>query len=661
MLVKTKSSEKVLETPAVADLLDPIRDASYLHGQIIVDNPVLYNLSQYNDGINPPFTPQENTYLCWFGMPPGTDPLTESFNIYCAKAHPEKYTLGATPEQWLEEPFLLLSVQQLQRDVINWFNANYPAGASGGVGNAISPSDATGSYTQGNNTYYYLCNSTYGCINSLFPPGNVTGTPTVKQMHMVYDPIDNTVLLYVSMVTNNWTPNTKAIYVYKFPISVLQNRRSIDSYAVNGLTPQPTSYPPPANGVWFLGGLTLDLFTTLGLFQYWTVGNSASFMAANQFPAGVLSAPQFTISFDYLKLTAPYGYQLSNGYLPAILVAVEGYMTSIGTNDPPNGYPHGDGIIIALLQDIHQNPANPTVFRLPFPNNPYSPGSQSIPFITHLPATDITPFGTNVDKFGSILPMVSHGIIAGYTVLFSTPSRQDFKLSSMRVEALFIKPPLYLDPVVAGAMGFDTSPAVFVAARTKSIITPTYPAMGYCRPYLYTLPNGQTIVTFGGYYYTNYINGKAALIDPSVLDPDNHKELYALLANPATLNTGTVGGLTYPIFAWQPFNAPVSMLGRLFGSFGKKYARIYTSYSGYAITSHILIVAKYIENSANSYSWFNGGGTWNAPSYPSFSMYRYGREGTEYYGTATISIAELNDIGFPGSANFAIVLTDEVR
>jgi len=639
----------------VADLLDPIRDAQYLNGQIIVDNPVLYNFSQYANGINSPYTPSQNTYLCWFGMPPGTNPLTESFNLYCAKAHPDKYTLGATPNTWLETPFLVLSVQQLQADVINWFNANYPAGASNGVGNALS-TPSFSCTTLGNTNVNIQCNSTYGCISSQFSPGNVTGTPTVKQFHMVYDPIGNSVIIYISMVTPNWNPNTKAIYVYEVPISLFQNGQSIDSNAVNGLTPTPTSYPPPS-GVWFLGGLTLDEPFTISFVEYWTCENTLSALGANQVPAGVMSAPQFTIAFDYLKLAAPYGYQLSNGYLPALLVAVEGYMMAAGSIDGPNGYPHGDGILIALLQDIHNNPANPTVVRIPYTSAPESPGTSQVPFASHLPGTDRSDWGMVVDKFGSIIPMQNEELLSGYTVLYSTPSRVDVKLSSMRVQALFIEPAGYL-PVVGAGQYFNIA---FTAARTETLITPTHPVMGYCRPYIYTLPSGYTLVTFGGYYSTNYINAKAALIDPKILAPSSHKKLYAYLSNAPSITTATAAGVTYNVWSFG-HGLSVSMDGRLLGNFNKKYANLRLTYCNDG-TSVMLYATKYSKlwGTPLNFSWYRGGNVYTTAGLQNFSQYMLQSTGLNDPSIeGQIDVAPLNDLYINGQCmGTGVELTDD--
>ncbi len=70
--------------------------------------------------------------------------------------------------------------------------------------------------------------------------------------------LDDTVLMYFSIMVPNWNPATKAQYVYKFPVSLLKSQQSINQYAVSGLTPTTTSTPPPNDKPYFLGGLKFD-------------------------------------------------------------------------------------------------------------------------------------------------------------------------------------------------------------------------------------------------------------------------------------------------------------------------------------------------------------------------------------------------------------------
>jgi len=358
----------------------------------------------------------------------------------------------------------------------------------------------------------------------------------------------STVLMYFSIMVPNWNTNTKSIYVYKFPVSLLKSSQSINQYAVSGLTPTTTSTPPPNDKPYFLGGLTLDQAFT----QSFSIYSSTAIGISS-----VFSAPQFTISFDYMKLTAPFGYQLSNGYLPALLVAVEGYM-------PFFNYPHGDGILVTLLQDIHANPANPTVFRWPYTVYSASTTTYYIPFASHAIETDTISTGVAVDKFGSILPMQSIGLNGGYIVPLTTPSRGDVKLSSMRVKLMYILPTVSTGGNIELTGIYPPTPW-FTLAVTDSIVDPVYPTMGLCRPYVTTLPDGKAKVLLGGYHADNYIEGAAVYVDPKVLKPDYHKKLYALPVNFPILNTNSVITWYTGAFGMDPV---------LISNFGKKKVKV---------------------------------------------------------------------------------------
>ena len=549
--------KEALLQPQIVTLLSPIRDSSYLRSLVnptstvpdagvgVIDNPFFFVAGHYPGGLLTPSAPEDRTYLVWFGSPAGTTNEKPQFSIFYAKVHPDQYKPGAPASQWLDPPVLLVSYDQISRDVVNWFNSNYPADASNGVGNSFSSSTPGAIQNPYNTNVYILCNSTYGCISSRVSPGNVTGTPELKQLHMVYDPLDDTVLMYFSIMVPNWNTNTKSIYVYKFPVSLLKSNQSINQYAVSGLTPTTTSTPPPNDKPYFLGGLTLDQAFTQSFSTYSSYGLGLG---------SVFSAPQFTISFDYMKLTAPFGYQPSNGYLPALLVAVEGYM-------PYLNYPHGDGILVTLLQDIHANPANPTVFRWPFT---VSNTTYYIPFASHAPETDVTSTGVAVDKFGSILPMQSIGLNGGYTVPLTTPSRGDIKLSSMRVKLMYILPTVDTGGNI-GLDGYYTPTPWFTLAVTDSIVDPVYPTMGLCRPYVTILPDGKAKVLLGGYHADNYIEGVDVYVDPKVLKPDYHKKLYALPVNFPILNTNSVITWYTGAFGMDPV---------LISNFGKKKVKV---------------------------------------------------------------------------------------
>ena len=575
-------------------LLDPRRDYAYLSslsnpnsyvpdaGLGVIDNPFFFLAGHYKGGITSPSTApnDDRLFFCWFGSPQGTTNLSPKFSLFCARVLNEE-KVGRSASEWLDRPFLVVSWKQISADVINWFNNNYPAGInSNGVGNSFS-SSTTGAIST-YNSIYLLCNSSYGCIASVIPPGNVTGTPELKQVHLVYDPLDDTVLLYFSIITPNWNPNTKAIYVYKIPVSYLESGTSIDSVASanGGLTPTPSSYPVPNNQPYFVGGVTLDdpnlvqLIAESGAYQ-WNATNATA----------VFSAPQFSISFDWMKLTEPYGYQLGKGYLPAIMVAVESpYMinvnqhaSEVGMAIPPY-YPHGDAIWAFLLQDIHYNPAQPKVFHVPVNTSGGSSPNFYLPYVGYAPATDVHQYGVSIDKFGSIMPMENDGgVVAGYAVPITVPTRQDVNLSSMRMRMLFIEPVWVPNPFVDnlyGASGFG------FAVTPDSPVMPQLPTMGLCRPYAFTV-NGEVYVTFGGYHYDNYINGVAVKVDPDVFKPSHYKELIGLASNYLAYNSsGTYSAIT----------GPFAMNGRLLTSFGKKYLRVVSNPGG---AGSILIVNLY--------------------------------------------------------------------
>ncbi len=113
----------------------------------------------------------------------------------------------------------------------------------------------------------------------------------------------------------------------------------------------------------------------------------------------------------------------------------------------------------------------------------------------------------------------------------------------------------------------------FVASATKSVIDPIYPLMGLCRPYVTLLPDGKPKVVLGGFYYDEYLEGVAVYFDPNVLKPSYHRELIGLAGNiPLTVSS--------PTSSFTLATGPFGMNGRLFGSFGKKYARIVTGQGG---------------------------------------------------------------------------------
>jgi len=568
----------------VIKLLSPIRDSQYLAsltnptttapdaGLGVVDNPFFFRAGHYIGGVTSPSGVQDRLFMCWLGSPKGTTNQNPNFSLFCAQVNESEYSPNAPASAWLSNPFLLLPYDQLSRDAINWFDNNYPTGGTNGVGNPISPTPTTSTVittASYGNIFYITANS-----GAYTPPGNISGTPEIKQVHMIYDPIDDTVLLYISFVTPNWNVNSKSIYVYKFPVTVLLQHNAINT---SGLTSTTTSTPPPNDKPYFLGGLTLDEQVEQTLY------------VLGGFFGGTFAPPQFTISYDFMKITTPYGYSLANGNLPAILVAVEGFMPAFGYPATPNGgYPHGNGILAAILNDIHTNPAQTTVFRIPpvvFTNAAQngvgitSTNTLPVPFYSLAPVTDSIPFGAVIDKFGSITPMSSAGLAAGYVVPYTTPSRPDIRLSSMRLKLLFIEP-IYTTPPIAGAAlavafgvgrPIESVGAGFGFAVTKeSIYTPIVPEFGRCRPYVTTEPDGVAKVLFGSYYADEYIEGIAVKIDQNSLSPDYYRELI-VLPTQVPLIAGTSGstGTLYMITGQS------GMFGIQGSSFNKKYVRIF--------------------------------------------------------------------------------------
>ena len=644
--------------PQIVTLLSPIRDSSYLKSLVnptstapdagvgVIDNPFFFVAGHYPGGLLTPSAPEDRTYLVWFGSPAGTTNEKPQFSIFYAKVHPDQYKPGAPASTWLDPPVLLLSYDQISRDVVNWFDSNYPAGASNGVGNSFSSSTPGAIQNPYSTTVYILCNSTYGCISTQASPGNVTGTPELKQLHMVYDPLDDTVLMYSSIMVPNWNTNTKSIYVYKFPVSLLKSNQSINQYSVSGLTPTTTSTPPPNDKPYFLGGLTLDTVFSQSFSEYWTTGMPV--------PA-TFSAPQFTIAFDYMKLTAPWGYQLSNGYLPALLVAVEGYMVVNSNYVSGTNAPHGDSILVALLQDIHANPAQPTVFRMPNYGNGYvNAPTGYTPAFTHFPALDIHEQGVVIDKFGNILPMQSEGNLSGYVVPFTTPARPDIKLASMRMRLLFLEPATWFNIIPDSGQPYPW----FVAAATKSVIDPIYPLMGLCRPYVTLLPDGKPKAVLGGFYYDEYLEGVAVYFDPDVLKPSYHKELIGLAGNiPLTVSS--------PTSSFTLATGPFRMNGRLFGSFGKKYARIVTGQGGINNSFIIFNLNYFTGYNTLPFAFNNYSGSMYFYPSPQYDMQgivvnQPGQSSQGYFpSTPPLKVGRFFDVVYFAYKTIAAILTDE--
>lgn len=202
-------------------LLDPVRDANFLNrpttdalgntipdmGLGVVDNGMFFYTSKFQ----PSDPSQPRPYpvkFFWLGSPAGTNDATDNFSVFMADVDINAFYAGAPASVYLRNPRLVLSVLQAGKDIINWFDANYPyttTPASGGVGQETPNGQS---------------NTTYGILSSGGNPGNVSrmaslsaGASIDGQFWPVYDYVDNSVILYFSIKTPNG--NTKSIYAYK--------------------------------------------------------------------------------------------------------------------------------------------------------------------------------------------------------------------------------------------------------------------------------------------------------------------------------------------------------------------------------------------------------------------------------------------------------------
>jgi hypothetical protein len=431
---------------------------------------------------------------------------------------------------------------------------------------------------------------------------NFTGTPQLKQLHMVYDMIDNTILMYFSAIVPKWNPGTKAQYVYKFPVSLLKLYQSINQYASSGLTPTTSSTPPPNDKPYFLGGLKFDNTVEQ------TIGNVVGYNWGNTIQ--MQSAPQFSISFDWYKLGGYLGYKPSNGYLPAIYVGNPLYMENVG-NGSAKPYPHGDSLIAIAFADIHNNPAQPQTYYQPIINNYglavpafYVPENLQtcpssyycIPILGFAGQLDTFDLGLNIDKIGSIIPGESFGIHGTYAIPITLPPRPDWGgISSIRMKMLYVAP-IFHQLQGYGGLSF--------AWTRDSIEVPYYPEMGTCRPYLTSLPDGKLKVTMGGYHADNYIDGIGIYLDKSIMSPKGK----TLVTVPSLIfGQSSPGGSYYVIGGNNPFSAVYD--GVVTHTFGKKYAKIYLNINA-GNSGFINIYTSYRARSAPDLQQMYG----NAPS-----------------------------------------------
>jgi hypothetical protein len=290
-------------------LLDSIRDAGFLgqgsgndYGQGVLDNALFFFTTNY-EPTNPSAARPYPVKFMWIGSPLGTNDATDTFNIYVADVNPDNFAPGVAPStnqatSWLVNPRLVLSVAQAKSDVINWFDANYPGGATGGVGN---------SNTGSNTTYGTLAGGTSAV-------GNISGVNSIDgQFWPIYDYVDNTVLLYFSFKTPNC--NTLSIYCYKLT---------------------DTEFSSPATSNEFLGGLYAP---------GWTPVNP--FFSAN---ADVLSSHRFSICSPDPLAVQPRIKGLQNGV----------FMYSYGVIDgvTPD---HGRAVSGSIITDLHTSPLSPGI------------------------------------------------------------------------------------------------------------------------------------------------------------------------------------------------------------------------------------------------------------------------------------------------------------
>jgi hypothetical protein len=300
-------------------LLDPVRDKTFLSlasiknpvapvndgGLGVVDNGLFVYTSAYVPG-----TTTKRLYpikFFWIGSPAGTTDATDTFSIYMADVNPAAYYAGAPAAVWLINPRLVLAVSQAKSDIFTWFDANYPGGAVGGVGNGNSGS-----------------NGTYGTLlGSSSPVGNISGMDSIDgQFWPIYDYVDGSCVLYFSVKTPN--QNTLSIYCYK-------------TAAGEGM-----EFDSPLASAQFLGGLYANGWFTN------QEGSGLQFAGVNGNPNVFTSHRFSTLSPDPLNYFAGGKTKQS---------AVFAY--SAGTPQSDN-VDHGANLFSTIVDDIHAAPLHPT-------------------------------------------------------------------------------------------------------------------------------------------------------------------------------------------------------------------------------------------------------------------------------------------------------------
>ncbi|HZW55398.1 MAG TPA: hypothetical protein VFF30_03835 [Nitrososphaerales archaeon] len=284
-------------------LLDSVRDTYFLGsssignpdgtndgGLGVVDNGIFVYTTRFVPG-QPTKARQYPVKFFWIGSPSGTNDSNDNFSIYVADVNPDGFYPGATASEWLVNPRLVVHYTQAKNDIVNWFDSNYPGGASSGVGSTSSGS-----------------NSQYGTLGgSGSAAGDVSKMNSIDgQFWPIYDYIDNSIILYFSIKTGN--VNTKSIYAYKLTDSEVGS---------------------PASGSEFLGGVVMP--NTVADINALGVASSHRFSIASPDPLLVdgRTAGQQTA-------VALYAYGAFDGNTPDHGRAVQAFILSDIHGSPTN-------------------------------------------------------------------------------------------------------------------------------------------------------------------------------------------------------------------------------------------------------------------------------------------------------------------------------------
>ena len=437
-------------------LLDPVRDANFLNrpttdalgntipdmGLGVVDNGMFFYTSKFQ----PSDPSQPRPYpvkFFWLGSPAGTNDATDNFSIFMADVDINAFYAGAPASVYLRNPRLVLSVLQAGKDIINWFDANYPyttTPASGGVGQETPNGQS---------------NTTYGILSSGGNPGNVSrmaslsaGASIDGQFWPIYDYVDNSIILYFSIKTPNC--NTLSIYTYK----------TLDSEITSPLTSSQ-----------FVGGV------------YWRIGNVARVASSHRFSI---------LSPDPL---------VSKARVPGQQQAVIAYSFGVLDTVTPD---HGLVMQGQWVPDIHTSPSN---------WNAATGG----PALLGL-GLDVLGL-SNIDKIGNIIPIGTEFTSGSYGILFDATSDRDVRsgsdnvvIDATQVRIAYLH--LLYDVTVGTAVYGD--PLIELQGPE---------AIGHCRPFYTTLPDGLPKIIFNQWNFDQSLKTVYQYIDPAKLRPENNKRL----------------------------------------------------------------------------------------------------------------------------------------